>query len=91
MTENAERKKLEARMEKVEENNQQILQIVTEIKLGLCGSKQLGVEGVIDKVKKNSEYIERDKRQKYKFAGAAGVIIFALTFLKDWIIGLFTE
>lgn len=81
--------KLEQQNEQLTQSNQQILNIVTELKLGLVGSKQLEIEGVVQKVKRHDEYIEKDKKQKYKFAGAAGILVFLLTFLKDWIINLF--
>ena len=47
-----------------------------EIKMGLVGSKQVGVEGVVQKCNRNTEYIEKDKKFKNKLVGGFAVIGF---------------
>jgi len=53
-----------------------------EVKMAIMGSEKLGVNGLIQKVDRNTKYIEQDKKLKYRIAGAGSVIIFILTFLK---------
>lgn len=81
-TDNEERdeqiKRYEERLDKMEDTNQRILEMVTELKIGVCGSDQIGVDGIITKVKKVEDYIEKDKRDKYRFAGAVSAISFVI-------------
>lgn len=67
------------RLMKVEQTNERILTLVTELKIGVCGSEQVGVDGIIQKVRKHEAYIESDKRDKYRFAGAISAITFVIT------------
>jgi len=45
-----------------------------ELKMGVVGSKQLGVNGLVQKVAKNTTYIEKDKKFKYGFMGIVGFV-----------------
>jgi hypothetical protein len=67
------------RLKKVEADTEKILTTVIELKLGVCGSEQIGIEGMLQKVKRHEEYIENDKKSKYRFAGGIAVLTFIIT------------
>lgn len=52
----------ETRMTTVEEDSRKTLSIVTEIKMGLCGSDKLNVEGVVQKVSRHEKCLENLSR-----------------------------
>lgn len=56
---------------------------IDKMYLAIVGDEDLGVDGLADKVKKNSDYIESDKKMKWT---AAGVITAASSFI-SWLIG----
>jgi len=56
---------------------------IDKMYLAIVGDEELGVDGLADKVKKNSDYIEQDKKMKWT---AAGVITAASSFI-SWLIG----
>lgn len=64
----------ENRIKNVEADLKQTLQIVTEIKMALVGSQQLGIEGIVNQVKRHDKYIEKDKKQKWIISGAVMVL-----------------
>lgn len=86
---NDEVKDLKQRLAALESDNKLILTNITEVKMGLCGSEKIGLEGMVQKVNRHDEYIEKDKKQKYKLVGGAIVILFILSALKDYFIGMF--
>lgn len=67
----------------MEEQFKELNSKVDKILLALSGDDELGVDGLADKVKKNSDYIEQDKKMKWT---AAGVITAASSFI-SWLIG----
>lgn len=64
------------RIEKLEASQNKTLEIVTELKMAICGSEKIGVNGLIKKVNTNSKYIEEDKKRKWMIAGAVTVLSF---------------
>ncbi len=61
---------------KMEEQIAKIEKDVAEIKVALIGNKEMGVSGLVQEVKENSEYIENDKGFKRKaLAVIAGIQI----------------
>ena len=56
---------------------------IDKMYLAIVGDEELGVDGLADKVKKNSDYIEQDKKMKWT---AAGIITAASSFI-SWLIG----
>jgi len=54
---------------------------IIEVKMAIMGSEKLGVNGLIQKVNKNTKYIEQDKKVKYTIYGGFGVISFLLGLL----------
>ena len=71
----------EKRIEDLEVIQNKTLEIVTELKMAICGSEKIGVEGIINKVRKHESYIENDKKQKWMIAGGVIVISFILGLL----------
>ena len=67
----------------MEEQFKELNSKVDKILLALSGDDELGVDGLADKVKKNSDYIEQDKKMKWT---AAGVITAITTFI-NYLIG----
>ena len=67
---------IDKRIEKLEEQSIRTLEIVTELKMAICGSEKIGVNGLIKKVNRNRDYIEKDKKQKWMIAGGVAVISF---------------
>ena len=55
---NDELKDLKERLETLEETNNQILSSVTELKLGVCGSEKIGVEGMVQKTNRHEIFIQ---------------------------------
>jgi hypothetical protein len=74
-------KSVEERLESIELTQLTIVGDLKELKMGVCGSDQIGVEGLVTKVKKHEDYIESDKKQKWTLAGAASVVGSALAYL----------
>ena len=70
----------------IEENQKLILDTVNQLKMAVIGSDQIGVEGLVPKVRRHENYIENDKKQKWMIAGGvvviAGIFSFILSFLK---------
>jgi hypothetical protein len=64
----------EKRLENIEQNQQQILDTLTQLKMAVCGSEKIGVEGLVPKVVRHEKYIESDKKFKWMFAGAVTLI-----------------
>ncbi len=54
----ATNKDFEKRISNLEENSEKILEIVTELKVGVCGSEQIGVEGLIKQSRRHEKFIE---------------------------------
>lgn len=71
----------EKRLECIEQNQQAILDTLTQLKMAVCGSEKIGVEGLVPKVIRHEKYIESDKRQKWMIAGGIGVVSFLLSLL----------
>lgn len=71
----------EERLEMIEKSQNTILETVTELKMAICGSEKIGVEGLIMKVRRHENYIESDKKQKWTLAGAASVVASGLAYL----------
>lgn len=90
-TKDDEIKELKDKLVVFEETQQQILSSVTELKLGVCGSKKIGVEGIVQRVKRNEIYIENDKKMKYKIAGGIIVIAFLFNLGLALLLGLFKK
>jgi len=65
---------VETKIKNVEEDMKQTLQIVTEIKMALTGSEQLGIEGIVNQVRRHEDYIEKDKKQKWLLSGAVMIL-----------------
>lgn len=72
---------IDDRLDCYEENQMKILETVTELKLAVIGSQKIGVDGLINKVNKHHDYIEKDKKQKWLIAGGISVIALLLKFL----------
>jgi len=83
----SELQEIKKRLLAVEEDSKQTLVIVTEIKMGVCGSKQLKIEGLVQKVARHEKYIEGDKKQKWMVVGGVTVLMalwaLFIAFLKD--------
>lgn len=77
---------LNEKLKQIEDTQRTILEAVTELKMAVCGSDKIGVEGLVSKVFKHEKYIDSDKRQKWMIAGGIAVITFIfsliLTFVK---------
>ena len=71
----------EDRLRDMENTQRTILEVVTELKLAVCGSEKIGVDGLISKVKEHSKYIESDRKLKYTISGAAAVIASLFTYI----------
>jgi succinate dehydrogenase/fumarate reductase-like Fe-S protein len=67
------------KLKKIEETQNTILEAVTELKMAVCGSDKIGVEGLVSKVCKHDRYIETDKRQKWMIAGGVAVVTFIIS------------
>lgn len=65
---------VETRIKNVEEDMKQTLQIVTEIKMALTGSEHLGIEGIVNQVRRHEDYIEKDKKQKWLLSGTVMIL-----------------
>jgi hypothetical protein len=57
---------------------QELNEKLDKMYLAIVGDDELGVEGLADKVKANSKYIESDKKMKWT---AAGIITAASSFI----------
>lgn len=64
------------RLSNIETVQNDILQGLNELKMSIMGSSKIGVEGLVSKVERHSEYIEKDKRHKWMIAGAVSVLTF---------------
>lgn len=53
------------------DSNEELAKSIVRIEYALIGDKKMGVEGIAQKVEKNSKYVERDK----KFKWTAGALI----------------
>lgn len=59
----------EERLNEIKKDQIKILSTVTELKVAICGSEKIGVEGLIKKVKKHDIYIENEKKVRWLIAG----------------------
>jgi hypothetical protein len=71
----------EMRLKRIEDNQKIVLETLIELKIGLMGSRKLGIEGTIPKVERHDQYIEKDKKLKWTIAGGISVISAFLTYL----------
>lgn len=66
----------EEKLERIEENQKLVITTLTELKMAVCGSEKIGVEGLVKKVKKHEKYIESDKKRAWIITGGLTVLSF---------------
>ena len=66
--------KVAKELDQIKGDNKNILAIVTELKMAVCGSEKIGVPGLIKRVNEHDDYIENDKKRKWMLAGAITAI-----------------
>ena len=76
------------RLKKLEANQMETLNLVTELKLGLLGSDKLKLKGIAQKVQDHEEYIDKDKKRKYQVAGAVAAISFVFGMVGNYLLKL---
>lgn len=73
------------RLKILEDNSFQTLTDMKELKLALLGSKKLRLKGALDYVQEHEDYIQKEKKRKYYYAGAVGVIVFLISVFGPYI------
>jgi hypothetical protein len=65
---------LDSRVKSLENTSQKTLEIVTELKMAICGSDKIGLEGIVKKINRHEKYINQDKELKLKIFGGFTII-----------------
>jgi hypothetical protein len=83
-----EMEEIRQQIEKFQKTEAELLSEVQKITLALVGQPELKRPGLIDDVKANSEYIEKDRRFKAKAVGIIGGLqligFFVIDFFKNF-------